>query len=162
MWEVKWRLDRRQHIDHKFLSLLKHFFLVLLSHRVISCLTSTCFLWASHLHPIQPVKVIAWYLRPDALVPWLTTGSKVNMLHNPRLQILKNSNWKQKIKINIVFSFHNKSSDYDICLSRKYLGKIRRLPEILWYRSQLTHTIKVWSYQRKNGMNSPLYLMKHD
>ena len=27
------------------------------------------------------VKVIPWYLRPDAPVPWLTTGSKVNMLH---------------------------------------------------------------------------------
>ena len=26
-----------------------------LSHRVISFLTLTCFLWASHLHPIQPV-----------------------------------------------------------------------------------------------------------
>ena len=28
------------------------------------------------------VKVITWYLRPDASVPWLTPGSKVNMLHN--------------------------------------------------------------------------------
>ena len=27
------------------------------------------------------VKVIPWYLRPDAPVPWLTAGSKVNMLH---------------------------------------------------------------------------------
>ena len=27
-------------------------------------------------------KVIPWYLRPDAPVPWLTAWSKVNMLHN--------------------------------------------------------------------------------
>ena len=27
------------------------------------------------------VKVIPWYLRPDAPVPWLTAGSKVNMFH---------------------------------------------------------------------------------
>ena len=27
------------------------------------------------------VKVIPWYLRPGAPVPWLTAGSKVNMLH---------------------------------------------------------------------------------
>ena len=26
-------------------------------------------------------KVISWYLRPDAPVPWLTAGLKVNMLH---------------------------------------------------------------------------------
>ena len=46
------------------------------------CLISTCFLWASHLHPFNPstVKVIPWYLRPDAPLPWLTAGSKVNML----------------------------------------------------------------------------------
>ena len=38
---------------------------------------------ASQLHRINPstVKVIPWYLRPDAPVPWLTAGSKVNMLH---------------------------------------------------------------------------------
>ena len=28
------------------------------------------------------VKVISWYLPPDAPVSWLTAGSKVNMLHN--------------------------------------------------------------------------------
>ena len=28
------------------------------------------------------VKVILWYLRPDAPVPWLTAGSKVNMLQD--------------------------------------------------------------------------------
>ena len=33
-----------------------------------NCLTSTYFLRASHLHPIQPVKVIPWYLQPDAPV----------------------------------------------------------------------------------------------
>ena len=46
-----------------------------------SCLTSTCFPWASQLHRIQPLKVIAGYLRPDAPVSWLTAGSKVSMLH---------------------------------------------------------------------------------
>ena len=45
--------------------------------RLYNCLTSTCFLWASHLHPIQPstVKVIPWYLRPDA--PVIYTGAFV-------------------------------------------------------------------------------------
>ena len=33
------------------------------------------------------VKVISWYLRPDAPVPWLTAGSKVNMLHLDRRRI---------------------------------------------------------------------------
>ena len=27
------------------------------------------------------VKVIPWYLRPGAPIPWLTAGSKINMLH---------------------------------------------------------------------------------
>ena len=47
------------------------------------CFTSTCFLWASHLHSIQPVhsQGIPWYLRLDAPVSWSTAGSKVNMLH---------------------------------------------------------------------------------
>ena len=31
------------------------------------------------------VKVIPWYLRPDAPVPWLTAGSKVNMLQQDHL-----------------------------------------------------------------------------
>ena len=30
------------------------------------------------------VKVISWYLRPDAPVSWLTAGSKVNMLQKER------------------------------------------------------------------------------
>ena len=49
-------------------------------------LTYTCFLWASQLHRIQPVKVIPWYLRPDAPVSWLMAGSKVNMLHKLSLR----------------------------------------------------------------------------
>ena len=41
-----------------------------------NCLTSTCCLWASYLHPIQPVHsqgYILWYLRPEALV--ICTGA---------------------------------------------------------------------------------------
>ena len=49
-----------------------------------NCLTSTCFLWASHLHRIQPVHMSRWYLGPDAPVSRLTAGSKVNMLQNQR------------------------------------------------------------------------------
>ena len=30
---------------------------------------------------LSTVKGIPWYLRPDAPVPWSTTGSEVNMLH---------------------------------------------------------------------------------
>ena len=44
------------------------------------CLTTTCFLWASHLHRIQPVHMSRWYLRPDPPVSRLTAGSKVTML----------------------------------------------------------------------------------
>ena len=50
-----------------------------------NCLSSTCFLWASHLHRIQPrppVKVIFRYLRPDVPVSWLTARSRVNMLQH--------------------------------------------------------------------------------
>ena len=46
-----------------------------------NCLTSTCFLRASHLHRILPVHMSRWYIRPDAPVSRLTAGSKVNMLH---------------------------------------------------------------------------------
>ena len=46
-----------------------------------NCLTPTCILWVPQLHWIQPVKVIPWYLQPDAPVSWLTARSKVNMLH---------------------------------------------------------------------------------
>ena len=49
--------------------------------RLYNCLTSTCFMWVLQFHQIQPVKVIPWYLQPDAPVSWLTAGSKVNMLH---------------------------------------------------------------------------------
>ena len=39
------------------------------------CLTYTCFLWASHLHRIQPVhsQGYPWYIRPDA--PVIYTGA---------------------------------------------------------------------------------------
>ena len=42
-----------------------------------NCLTSTCFLWASHLHPIHSIhsKVIPWSLRPDA--PFIYTGASL-------------------------------------------------------------------------------------
>ena len=46
-----------------------------------NCLIPTCFLWASHLHRIQPIHMSRWYLWPDAPVSQLTAGSKVNMLH---------------------------------------------------------------------------------
>ena len=44
------------------------------------CLTYTCFPWASQLHRIQSVHTS--YLRSDAPVSRLTTGSKVNILHS--------------------------------------------------------------------------------
>ena len=47
-----------------------------------NCLTSTCFLWASHVHRIQPVHISRWYLPPDGLVSRLTAGS---MLHFSRI-----------------------------------------------------------------------------
>ena len=106
VWEVSWRLNRLQHIDPKFLYLYQHFFLILLAAQpgvlprtatrtptnwlqltrtvcgtgLYNCLTSTCFLWASHLHRIQPVHMSRLYLRPDAPVSRLTAESKVNML----------------------------------------------------------------------------------
>ena len=60
-----------------------------------NCLTPTCFLWASHLHPIQPtVKVIPWYLRPDNPVSRLTAGSKVNMLQTPQKEQTFSCSWR--------------------------------------------------------------------
>ena len=53
-------------------------------------LTPTCFLWASNLHPIQPVHSQG-YLRPDAPVPWSTAGSEVNML---QLLLVSHSEWQ--------------------------------------------------------------------
>ena len=46
-----------------------------------NCLMSICFLWASHLHRIQPIHMSRWYLWPHAPVSRLTVRSKVNMLH---------------------------------------------------------------------------------
>ena len=46
------------------------------------------------------VKVIPWYLRPDAPVPWLTAGSKVNMLHWSNRYIKKTmSIWKEYVTL---------------------------------------------------------------
>ena len=83
VWKVSWRLNRLQHIDPQFLRLEQHFFShsagllnrgpegpkqsnfncnwLQLTRNVCqtglyNCLTSTCFLWASHLHRIQPVQ----------------------------------------------------------------------------------------------------------
>ena len=70
-----------------------------------NCLISTCFLWASHLHQIQPVHMSSWYLRPDAPVSRLTAGSKVNMLHmdlvlnNPQYALKPNNPTESIIKI---------------------------------------------------------------
>ena len=61
--------------------------------RLYNCWTSTWFLWALQLHRIQPVKVIPWYLRPDAPVSWLMAGSKVNMLHSFICTPLNGSNY---------------------------------------------------------------------
>ena len=54
-----------------------------------NCLTFICFLWASHLHRIQPVHITRWYLRPDAPISRLTAWSKVNMLHMQHIYIYR-------------------------------------------------------------------------
>ena len=56
--------------------------------RLYHCLTSTCFLWASHLHRIKPVHMSRWYIRLDAPV----SQSKVNMLQmkSPRRDKITN------------------------------------------------------------------------
>ena len=48
-----------------------------------NCLTPTCFIERRICIQFSPstVKVISWYLRPDAPVLRLTAGPKVNMLH---------------------------------------------------------------------------------
>ena len=48
--------------------------------RLYNCWMPTCFLWVSHLHRIQPVHMLRWWLWPDAPVSRLMAGSKVNML----------------------------------------------------------------------------------
>ena len=54
------------------------------------CLTPTCFLWASHLHPIQPVHSQGYTLTSSTrctcylhwCISYLTARPRVNMLHN--------------------------------------------------------------------------------
>ena len=54
-----------------------------------NCLTYTCFLWASHLHPIQPVHSKGYTLISSTgctcylhrCISYLTARPKVNMLH---------------------------------------------------------------------------------
>ena len=57
------------------------------------CLTFTCFLWRGicSRFNLSTVKVISWYPRPEAPVPWLTAGSKVNILHT---FLWLHTNWK--------------------------------------------------------------------
>ena len=55
-----------------------------------NCLTPTCFLWASHLHPIQPVHSQGYNLISSTgctcylhrCISYLTIQPRVNMLHN--------------------------------------------------------------------------------
>ena len=56
VWEVSWRLNRLQHTD-PIISPTRLTPTNRTSCRtcLYHCLTSTCFLWASHLHPVQPV-----------------------------------------------------------------------------------------------------------
>ena len=49
---------------------------IIVWHPPASCGRRIC----TQLNP-SAVKVITWYLRPDALIPWLTVRSKVNMLY---------------------------------------------------------------------------------
>ena len=49
---------------------------IIVWHPPASCRRHIC----TQFNPFT-VKVIPWYLRPDAPVPWSTVGSKVNMLH---------------------------------------------------------------------------------
>ena len=48
---------------------------IIVWHPSASCERCIC----TQFNP-STVKIIPWYLRPDAPVPWLTAGSKVNML----------------------------------------------------------------------------------
>ena len=50
---------------------------IIVWHPPASCERRIC----TQFNP-STVKVIPWYLRPDTPVPWLTAGSKVNMLHS--------------------------------------------------------------------------------
>ena len=49
---------------------------IIVWHPPASCERRIC----TQFNP-STVKVLLWYLRPDALVPWSTAGSEVNMLH---------------------------------------------------------------------------------
>ena len=62
-----------------------------------NCLTSTCFLWSSHLHPIQPVHCQSYTLISSTgctcylprCISYLTARLRVNMLHLLHLVGLK-------------------------------------------------------------------------
>ena len=101
-----------------------------------NCLTSTCFLWASHLRRIQPdhmsrlyldifdrmhlfldwpliftpVHMSKWYLQMNAPVSRLTAGSKVNMLHyeetNGKWWTKNQSKEQRNTSLNVVFVIH--------------------------------------------------------
>ena len=47
---------------------------------IVWCPPASCEYHICNQFNPSTVKVIPWYLRPDAPVPWLTAGSKVNML----------------------------------------------------------------------------------
>ena len=119
VWEVSWRLNKLQHIDPKFLSFaallsrsagllnrgswgpspLWQLVLTTASYlqltepvcstALYNCLSSTCFLWASHLHPIQPVHSQGYPLTSSTgctcylhrCISYLTAQPRVNMLH---------------------------------------------------------------------------------
>ena len=49
---------------------------------IVWCPPASCECRICTQFSLSTVKVISWYLRPDAPVPWSTAGSKVNMLHN--------------------------------------------------------------------------------
>ena len=64
---------------------------IIVWHPPASCERRIC----TQFNP-STVKVIPWYLRQDVPVPWLTAGSKVNMLH---------MHWKQRgLKVSLLLA----------------------------------------------------------
>ena len=75
-----------------------------------NCLTPTCFLWASHLHPIQPAHSQGYTLISSTgctcylhrCISYLTAQPKVNMLH--KYPFLFTSCWDWTCNLKMIFT----------------------------------------------------------
>ena len=127
---------------------------LLLTRTVYNCLTSSCFLWVSHVNRIQPIhkSLISstgwwylWYLRLDAPDSWLTAGSRVNVLDLSIYLSIK------KMERKILIMYEKKCiSKYQFRSTTRYLRyEIRIISGRKGFRSSSRWELWIW----KGGLN---------